>query len=75
MLYRTHCTRSSSAQPDQGASGSSTISARLWVLAGTPDHVSGGDWSLPSQVCWPGMSAFWANALEVSCLVVFLSAA
>jgi hypothetical protein len=45
------------------------------VPAGTPDHASGGDWSRPSQVWRLGMSALWANALELSSMAVFLSAA
>jgi hypothetical protein len=41
-LYSTQRTQAIRRPPDR-ASGSSTISARLFVPAGTPDHASGGD--------------------------------
>jgi hypothetical protein len=39
-----------------------------------PDHVRGGDWSRASQVNTPGISAFWANALDFSSMIFFPSA-
>src|SRR5262249_61928250 len=45
-----------------GASGSSTTSAKLFVLPGSPRHASGGDTSLPSHVCLRGMLPFDWNA-------------
>src|SRR6478609_176398 len=48
-----------------GASGSSTMSTRLLVPAGTPDHASGGERSLPSQVYFAGISAPSAKAVDV----------
>jgi hypothetical protein len=48
-----------------GASGSSTIKARLWVPAGTPLQASGGDESLPWQVYLAGMAPFGLNALDL----------
>ncbi len=41
--------------PD-GASGSSTISTRLWVASGTPDQFTGGEMSAPSQVNSDGIA-------------------
>src|SRR5688572_22259173 len=52
-----------------GASGSSTMRARLRVVAGTPDHASGGERSLPSCVYLRGISSPSANALEVILMV------
>src|SRR3989338_7059533 len=49
-----------------GASGSSTISAKLFVPAGAPGPASGGEISRPSQVYGGGISPLCANALEVS---------
>src|SRR5262245_53569577 len=40
-----------------GASGSSTMSARLLVAAGAPDQASAGERSSPWQVCGGGISA------------------
>src|SRR6516165_8631938 len=40
----------------EGASGSSTTSTRLLVPFGIPDHVSGGEISVPSQVYCDGIS-------------------
>ena len=46
-----------------GASGSSTINARLLVFGGTPDHSNGGERSSPSQrVYTGGIEALLANA-------------
>src|SRR6516165_11187423 len=40
----------------EGASGSSTTRTRLLVPSGSPDHVSGGEISVPSQVYCDGIS-------------------
>src|SRR6266404_1582254 len=40
----------------EGASGSSITTTRLWVPFGSPDHVSGGEISAPSQVYCGGIS-------------------
>jgi hypothetical protein len=58
--------RSSSALWGPGASGSSTMSAKLFVPAGAPLHSRGGARSLPSQVYSLGMSPFGGNAGELS---------
>src|SRR6266403_209068 len=47
-----------------GASGSSTMSAKLFVLDGEPDHASGGETPAPSQVYLIGIDPFAANADE-----------
>src|SRR5271156_4541647 len=68
--YSTQWTQS----PD-GASGSSTTTAIVWVFLGTPVHPSGGDWSAPVQVYAAGIVApaakaelfrwsDWADALD-----------
>ncbi len=66
-LYSTQCTQVVCGAAGSGASGSSTISARLLVAGGRPDHASGGDRSLPSQVWSAGMPAPSAKALEIRC--------
>lgn len=53
-----------------GASGSSTIRARLLASAGRPDQRSSGDRSWPSQVRRTGIAPLWANAGEVSVKVI-----
>ena len=50
MLKSTQCTQTILGAAGSGASGSSTIRARLFVLDGRPDHASGGDRSSPSPV-------------------------
>src|SRR5262245_66135978 len=49
-----------------GASGSSTISAKLLVPAGGADQRSSGEMSCPSQVKRAGISFSWAKAGELS---------
>src|SRR5450759_4601618 len=61
-LYRIQCTHVVFGASGSGASGSSTISARLFVPAGTPDQASGGDTSSPSQVYRLGTAPPGANA-------------
>jgi hypothetical protein len=58
-----------------GASGSSTISTRLFAPAGTPLQASGGDTSLPSHVYCFGIDALWVNALDVIVIVILPSSA
>ena len=53
--YSTQCTQVIFGAAGSGASGSSTISARLCAPAGTPSIASGGETSSPSQVCLRGM--------------------
>jgi hypothetical protein len=64
MLYRTQCTQVIRGAAGSGASGSSTISARLFVPAGTPVHAREGETSFPSQVCNFGIGPFAANAVD-----------
>jgi len=52
------------------ASGSSTISARLFAPAGTLLHWSGGGVFAPSQVYWSGICPRCANADELSLSVI-----
>src|SRR5450759_61716 len=61
-LYRIQCTQVVFGASGSGASGSSTISARLLVPAGTLDQASGGDRSSPSQVYRLGIAPPGANA-------------
>src|SRR5208283_4940265 len=61
-LYRIQCTQMVFGAWGSGASGSSTISARLFVPAGKPDQASGGDTSSPSQVYFLGIASPVANA-------------
>ena len=57
------------------ASGSSTSSATLFVLAGTADHRIGGDTFAPSQVYSVGIAWVFVNADDVtSSFAVFASA-
>jgi hypothetical protein len=55
-----------------GASGSSTINARLPTLAGTPEKSRGGDISSPSQVNRGGISPLCGKAVEVMVNVMWL---
>src|SRR5215471_15994619 len=56
-----------------GASGSSTIRANDAAFSGASDHVSGGEWSAPSQVNSTGMGAPSLNAeLESAMRVLVL---
>src|SRR5688572_23119763 len=66
MSYNTQCTQAVFGALGSGASGSSTMSAKLLVPAGAPLHSRGGARSLPSQVYSLGMSPFGANAGDVS---------
>src|SRR5512133_609366 len=52
-----------------GASGSSTISARLLAPLGTPDQASGGDVLAPSQVCRTGIAPPCAKEAERSSIL------
>jgi hypothetical protein len=53
-------------QVPAGASGSSMISAKLFVPPGAPLHASGGDTSIPSQVNYSGIDPLALKAVEVS---------
>src|SRR6516162_11692456 len=64
-LYRTQCTHVIRGALGSGASGSSTINARLLAPWGTPLQVSAGARSCPSQVCWVGISPFGWKSAEV----------
>src|SRR5687768_6899951 len=66
MSYNTQCTQVVFGALGSGASGSSTMSAKLFVPAGAPLHSRGGARSLPSQVYSLGMSPFGGNAGELS---------
>src|SRR6478609_1259093 len=66
MLYNTQWTHRTFGAAGSGASGSSTISARLMALSGTPDHSSGGELSSPSQVYFAGIAPPAENAEDVS---------
>src|SRR5215207_2880767 len=66
MSYNTQCTQIVFGAWGSGASGSSTMSAKLFVPAGASLHSRGGARSLPSQVYSLGMSPFGANADELS---------
>lgn len=59
--YTTQCTN-----VPPGASGSSTIKARLRVEVGGSVHDSGGDWFAPSQVKSRGIDPPASNAWLVS---------
>src|SRR5215469_15647494 len=48
-----------------GASGSSTMRARLLVPAGSPDHARGGEVSWPSHVYFAGISPSFAKLGDV----------
>src|SRR5918994_6079135 len=66
MSYDTQCTQVVFGALESGASGSSTMSAKLLVPAGAPLHARAGARSLPSQVYSLGMSPSGANAGEFS---------
>src|SRR3989338_9019555 len=74
MLYTTQWTQVILGAFGSGASGSSTISTRLFTPSGTPDHASGGEVSLPTQVHRTGISWPSENALDVSCKAIAASA-
>src|SRR5438093_5313854 len=65
-LYATQCTHTTFGAAGSGASGSSTMSAKLFVAAGAPDHESAGETSTPSHVCLRGISPPGPNAVEAS---------
>src|SRR3990172_4303745 len=60
MLYITQCTHVVLGASGSGASGSSTINARLFEPAGTPAQSSSGEIFRPSQV--------WRAGIAPSCL-------
>src|SRR5688500_16938056 len=64
MLYTTQCTQTRVGAAGSGASGSSTMSARLRAPCGTPLHASGGEMSGPSQVKRDGIAPSATNAGE-----------
>src|SRR6187200_3722464 len=66
MSYTTQCTQVCFGAAGSGASGSSTIIAKLFVPSGASDHASGGDVSAPSQVWTVGIAPFGGNADDVS---------
>jgi hypothetical protein len=66
MSYNTQCTQVVFGALGSGASGSSTMSAKLFMPAGAPFHSRGGARSLPSQVYSLGMPPFGGNAGELS---------
>jgi len=47
-----------------GASGSSTISARLFAPSGAPANISAGETSLPSQVYFAGIAPICTKSVE-----------
>src|SRR5271166_2903794 len=65
MFHMTQCT-----QVPTGASGSSTIKAKLVVWVGCPLQLRAGEISVPWQVYWLGMAAPEANAGLASVKVV-----
>jgi hypothetical protein len=69
----TQCTQVILGAAGSGASGSSTIRARLWAAEGTLCQDRGGDISLPSQVYTDGIFSLWENALEVMMSAITLS--
>lgn len=54
----------------RGASGSSTISTRLFVPSGIPSHCSGGEIFSPSQVYFDGIDSFSLNTWLVKCKLI-----
>src|SRR5688500_14246563 len=64
MLNTTQCTQTPFGAPGSGASGSSTMSARLRAPCATPLHASGGEMSEPSQVKRDGIAPLATNAGE-----------
>src|SRR5687768_14685143 len=65
MSYNTQCTQVVFGALGSGASGSSTMSAKLFVPAGAPLHSRGGARSLPAQVYSWWICQFGAKAGEV----------
>src|SRR3979411_997994 len=65
MLEITQCTQVTLGAFGSGASGSSTISAKLPVPCGASDQLSGGEMSTPSQGYCAGILRLLANAGEV----------
>src|SRR5665647_845411 len=61
MLYSTQCTQVILGASGSGASGSSTISARLFVPVGTPVQARAGEISRPSQVWRAGIAPLCVN--------------
>jgi hypothetical protein len=70
MLYSTQCTQVIFGAAGSGASGSSTMSTRLFAAAGTPDQASGGEMSCPSQVYFDGICPPPAKTVDVSVSVM-----
>src|SRR2546429_9446990 len=65
MLWMTQCTHVIFGARGSGASGSSTMSAKVFVPCGAADQFSGGEISAPSQVYCFGMAPLLANAGDV----------
>src|ERR1035437_4126440 len=65
MLYSTQSTQVLCGAAGSGASGSSTISAKLFAAGGISDQDKGGETFLPSQVWVAGMLLPALNADEV----------
>src|SRR4029079_4263048 len=66
MSNRTQCTHTILGAAGSGASGSSTMRARLLVPGGIPVHARGGETSVPSQVSRFGIGPRLSNADELS---------
>src|ERR1051325_2529565 len=66
MFETTQCTHVRVGAAGSGASGSSTISAKLFAEAGAPDHASGGETSAPSQAGPAGIAGVPASAGDVT---------
>src|SRR5437773_2179849 len=65
MFWMTQCTHVIFGARGSGASGSSTMSAKVFVPCGAADQLSGGEISAPSQVYCFGMAPLLANAGDV----------
>src|SRR5512134_3548169 len=72
MSSSTQCTHVSFGAAGSGASGSSTISTRLFASSGTSANVNGGERSLPSQVYFAGISPPSLNTEDVICMAQLL---
>src|SRR6185295_687665 len=70
MLQTTQCTYTRCGFAGSGASGSSTIRAKLFTFGGAPDHASGGEISCPSQVYLAGIDPPCENAGDVTCKAI-----
>src|ERR1035438_10903596 len=63
ILNKTQCTH-----VPAGASGSSQMRAKLGVLDGNPDHSTGGETLIPSQVYFDGINSFCLKTLLRICI-------